>query len=269
MRFDDIVMVAAEQSVGPAFDADALTLFAAMSVQPDITRKALINGLILSLKSGGVWTKLDVFYGLAAHAAQAARLNWKNPAQSATAVNSPTFTTDRGYAGDGSSSYLDTGYIPSAGSGTTNSASLGVWANAGDDTAADVRLAGCADASQATHIAPRFTGDVMRGRVNSGTTSSSTASSTTRLGSSTVSRTSATGISFYRNGVVVGAEVAVAPVGRPTTAMYICGFNSNGAFGTAGNNRIALAWAGQGLSAGEISAAYAACNTFLSSIGAA
>jgi hypothetical protein len=43
---------------------------------------------------------------------------------SATAVNSPTFTTDRGYAGNGTSSYLNLG---SSSAGTQNSSAFGVY----------------------------------------------------------------------------------------------------------------------------------------------
>jgi hypothetical protein len=94
---------------GVSYDADAEAYFAAMSVEPDATRKGLLNDLIVGLKADSVWTKITWLSVLAAHDAQAARVNIKTPAQVATAINSPTFTTDLGYAGDGATSYLDTG----------------------------------------------------------------------------------------------------------------------------------------------------------------
>lgn len=86
-------------------------LVAAMSVPPTDLRKGYIAQCIRALYAGGIWAKLDVMWVLAAHDEQAARLNWITPASfTLTAVNSPTFTTDRGFAGNGTTSYLDTGW---------------------------------------------------------------------------------------------------------------------------------------------------------------
>lgn len=92
-------------------NAETTTLLAAMSVQPDVRRTIIIDTFIGALIAAGVWTKIDVMWVLAAHDEQAGRLNWKSPGTfTLTAVNSPTFTTDRGFAGNGSTSYLDTGW---------------------------------------------------------------------------------------------------------------------------------------------------------------
>jgi hypothetical protein len=96
-------------SAGVSYDADALAYFAAMSVEPDATRKGLLNDLIVGLKADSVWTKITWLSVLAAHDAQAARINIKNPAQVATVSGSPVFNTNQGYAGDNTSAYLDSG----------------------------------------------------------------------------------------------------------------------------------------------------------------
>ena len=71
-----------------------------MSVQPTNARKALIDALITSLKSAGVWAKLDVLWIPAAHDSQAGRLNWKSPGTFTLAeVSSPTFTLIHEYHG--------------------------------------------------------------------------------------------------------------------------------------------------------------------------
>jgi hypothetical protein len=92
---------------GGAFSPEASALFAAMTTPPTAARKTLIDACIVSLKAAGVWSKLDAFYMTAAADSQAARLNWKTPgSQTLSAVNSPTFTADRGYQGDGISAHL-------------------------------------------------------------------------------------------------------------------------------------------------------------------
>lgn len=99
---------------GPTYSAEATAYFAAMSVQPSTALKDLVEALITTLKADDVWNYL-LWLGLGPmHDAQAARVNLKTPAQVASAVNSPTFTAKQGYAGDGATSYLDTGIAGTA-----------------------------------------------------------------------------------------------------------------------------------------------------------
>jgi hypothetical protein len=89
-------------------------LIARMAVGPSDTRRELIKDLVSDLSACGVWDKLDALYVFAAHTAQAARLNWKSSVlPDASSVNSPAFEVDRGFTGDGGSSYLDTTVYPS------------------------------------------------------------------------------------------------------------------------------------------------------------
>lgn len=88
-------------------------LIAAASVAPTNLRKGLVARLIQALYAGSIWSKIDVLWVQAAHDEQFGRLNWKDPGNfTLTAVNNPTFTTDRGFAGDNSTSYLATGWDP-------------------------------------------------------------------------------------------------------------------------------------------------------------
>lgn len=88
------------------YDPAAAVLFARMDTQPDNPRKALISNLISALKAAGVWANLDFLYVLAAHSAQAARLNWV-ASDELTAYSAPLFTIDRGFKGDGVGAYLE------------------------------------------------------------------------------------------------------------------------------------------------------------------
>jgi hypothetical protein len=92
-------------------DPDVNAYLLAMSVTPDATRIGHLETLIGGLKTDGVWSKLEWLSILAAHDAQAARINAVNPAQIASETGTLTFTTDRGYTGDGSSGSLDTGVL--------------------------------------------------------------------------------------------------------------------------------------------------------------
>lgn len=75
--------------------------------------KSIKGGQSLALGTNNLITKFDCLYIRAAHHSQAALLNWAKNAHDATAVNSPTFTTNRGYKSNGTTSYLDLNYNPS------------------------------------------------------------------------------------------------------------------------------------------------------------
>lgn len=94
-------------------DPATLTLVSAMTTVPIAARTAVIDTLVRALKTAGVWPLLDGLWMFAADSAQAALLDWLQTGShnSATAVSSPTFTQDRGYTGNGSSSYIDTNKV--------------------------------------------------------------------------------------------------------------------------------------------------------------
>jgi hypothetical protein len=99
---------------------------------PSAGQQTKQNQLILDLKAAGVWTMLDVLYMFATDGNNSfATLNWKNPnSNQCTLVNTPTFTTNQGFTGNGTSSYINTNYNPSTFSSPNyllNSASLGWW----------------------------------------------------------------------------------------------------------------------------------------------
>lgn len=71
------------------------------------------NQLMLDLKSSGVWNKLDTFGLFATDGSfNFALIDWKR-LTTYTAVNSPTFSSNGGFTGNGTSSYIDTNFNPS------------------------------------------------------------------------------------------------------------------------------------------------------------
>ena len=72
------------------------------------------NRLMLGLKSSGAWAKLDLFYVLATNATSAtdALVNWKSGFPTGTLINSPTFTANQGFTGNGGNAYIDTNFDP-------------------------------------------------------------------------------------------------------------------------------------------------------------
>jgi hypothetical protein len=104
-------------SGGVVFDTDYQAVLNYATTQgytlPSAGQQTLQNQLVLDLKAGGVWSKLDTFAVFATDGnIDFALIDWKRLSQY-TAVNSPTFTTNVGFLGNGTSSYIDTNFNPS------------------------------------------------------------------------------------------------------------------------------------------------------------
>ena len=113
---------------GTGIPQDSLNIFAAMDTPPTAARQTLINNAVVSLKAAGLWNMLDTLIVEAAATAQAGLINWIQPANVATAVNAPTFVADRGYTGDGATSYLNTNRAMGIGPNfSQNNFHVGFW----------------------------------------------------------------------------------------------------------------------------------------------
>lgn len=232
-----------------------------MTVQPTWARRALIEACIKSLIDGGVWEKLDGLYVMAAHDAQAARLNWVGGMQDLTAVNAPTFQIDRGYTGDGAAAYLDTN---TAANGlerfTATDATNGIYVRTSlaSSTALDIGVTG-----SGTQFSPSNTTNQAFGRANYTSGSAfAVANGGNRTGLFAWSR-DASNVSVYRAGALLGS--AAAPTGvlnsnTHTLLKVASGYSTR---------QLAAAVIGAGLSAGEHTALNTALGTYLTAVGAA
>jgi hypothetical protein len=100
---------------------------------PSASQQTLQNQLVVDLKAAGVWSKLDTFAVFATDGdSDFALIDWINLSQY-TAYNSPTFTANNGFAGNGTSSYIDTNFKPVNGANyAQNSAHFMVYCYAND-----------------------------------------------------------------------------------------------------------------------------------------
>ena len=256
------------QTVHSGLCQEAHALIARMSVRPDGARQHLISRMIVDLKSAGIWDKLDVLWVEAAHDEQASRLNWKNNSSfDLTAVNTPTFTADRGYAGNGTTSYLNTNWAPStnAVNFTQDAASFGQYINGGT-SAVDVNCPFGIFGANSIYLIPRFTGDVTRMRVNTGT-SQNVGSVSTSYGFSCAQRTSSTANEVFKNGASLGTA-SQASAGLAAVNAYIGGLNNAPSLTLPTNHRHALNYFGANLSTAQHAAFYAIAQTYMVAVGA-
>ena len=187
----------AQISSTPAFDTDYQAVLDRASTlgytAPSAAQQTLQNTLVEDLKTAGVWSKLDAFYLFATDGdSDYATLNFIAPSNfQATKTNSPTFTADEGFTGDGVSAYLDTNLNQR--DDTTNYtqdvASFGVyaWEGFGGGTNQDV--------ISADFVSTRFRRSISNGgnRINaSSVPSPNGVISTTTTGLMGLNRTSST-----------------------------------------------------------------------------
>lgn len=244
-------------------NSEAAALVARFATQPTDARKRLIDTLIGSLKTGGVWSKLDALYVMAAADSQAARQNWIADQYNLTAVSGPTFAADRGYTGDGAASYLSTAFNPVTAvtpKFVQDSASLGVWSRTNLPNGAGVSAEIGSGNSYIGRSASISTNAAGRPNAASGVINTPGAFP----GHVCWSRTAAAVWEGYAQGV--DADGGVTSSAAPANAvMRLCAAVGIG-FGV---NQLSAAHIGQGLSAAEVLAAYNALNTYLTAVGAA
>jgi len=229
-------------------------------------RKSLVNSLILNLKSTGIWQKLDRLWLLAAENTQSSLTDLVGLSL-ATAVGAPTFTTDRGYAGQDAASptaYLDLGFnlATQAVHYTLNSAHASLWSttNHADINGGD--FLGATDGTNADLI--EWYSGLFYGALNTATLANVSLASIN--GHNLTSRTSSAGENLYQNAMLLGTTSAVSTVVPNADNFALC-FNNAGStiFGTA--NNFAMISYGGSLSSGDVNNFYSALRTYMTQVG--
>lgn len=241
------------------FDPAATALFARFTTPPTTQRASQINTLIGAMKTAGVWSKLDGFYVMAAADAQAAQRNWIADSFNLTLVSTPTFTADRGYQGNGTSTRLTTGFNPTTAPSpklVLNSANVGVWSLT--DGQSNLSDAGNGN----LRVTVRAADNTTAGRLNN-TVSPTAVSSLDGRGLFSLSRADATTGRFYKNGAQVNTQTWASSA-LSNDAFAFCG--SALSFST---RQQAAGYFGQDLTTAEQLALYNALNTYLVAVGAA
>lgn len=244
---------------GSSFVPEAETLFAAMSVQPDTTRKTLIDSTIAALIAAGAWTKYEEFFMFAAHDVQAALLNWVNPAESAIRVGSATFTTDRGFTGDQSGG-TGTMQIQSArnvntGQFTSGSAHWSTYVNAGfGGDSNNIELG--TSSFNLLHVL------AANGNYGWGIQNTSEGVVSPGASGSWIGSTSSPTATLYRNGASIRTR------GHGGTTSEAAKMTWLGRPSAWSNRRLAYGTYGSFLSSGEASAMHSILLTYLTAIGA-
>jgi hypothetical protein len=187
-------------------NSEASALIGRFTADPGAPRRGLIDALIGGLKAAGLWAKIDVLHVYAAHDSQAATLNWLSTSYTASPQASPTFTADRGYAGDGVGAFINTGLANNAAGVNWQAASgLGAFAvgvNVAGTVSANNYVFGLNGGAASVRFNP-YNGTSAQGRFLAGSDQSFT-NGAGRTGRYLVTR-DASGQAGYRNGALMSA----------------------------------------------------------------
>ncbi len=244
-------------------DADADILIRAMTTTPTGARQALINSTILSLKSFGIWTLLDEIWFLAAASSQAGLLGWKRYKDCTN--TSMTFTTDRGFAGDGTTKYLSTGFNPST-NGVNfiqDNHSWGVYSRTNtQDAGTDM---GCIN-TRLCQLLLRTASNL--GTVQASITSGSLAPSVAdSLGLNVARRSGPAAQQMYKAGASIGSNTSVS--GALPNATFIVGGRDNaGTIEAFTARQYAAAFVGSGMTVQNQADLYTVIQAYMTSVGA-
>jgi hypothetical protein len=222
---------------------------------PSASQQLLQNQLVVDLKDGGVWSKLDTFAVFATDGNEDfALIDWIRLSQY-TAVNSPTFTTNEGFKGDGVAAYVDSGYNYT-GNVTQNDLHFGGYGF--NDRIAYNIIGGVDSGSNDVVIFPLlFSDGGSFGRCNNVGRQSFTIN---QIGVHIISRNIGTSIDLISPNGTVSNQTINSTTGVPNANMEILKWGT-----LYGDNTVALVHAGVSVNS-ELTDFYTAVNSYMDSI---
>jgi len=175
----------------------------------------------------------------------AAKTSFVNPSSTAiTAVNSPTFTVNRGFTGDAVSAYIDTNYNPSTSAVkyTQNSASAFVYSRTSDQSPrSDFGSVGLTPLSL-IQMYIRANSDVIIGDINANGSTFGVNSNGT--GFYSLVRTGSNSSSIYKNGLLLSSGTKASVL--PPYNLYLFCINVAGTGADFGNRQISVSGTSDG-----------------------
>lgn len=227
---------------------------------------SLIGALVAGLQADGVLPSLDRLWVFAQPTTALAKVDLIAGAM-ATLQNGPTFTPNRGYAGDGLSAYIDSNFNPSTAGGhyTRNDASYGVWVVAAN-TVTSGRLIGY-DGFNATELRYNAASNYSMGINSASYTGTGVASTSTGLFVATrVGASGAGSQNTYYNGAGLVADNQ-ASTALPSQNFFVLASNQGGSAIAPSDGRAGLAFIGGSLTAAQVSALYSRARTYMTAVG--
>ena len=228
-------------------------------------RKALVDALISSLKTDGVFYKLDYCWLYAAENAKSALIDIRGGV-TASPIGGPVFTADRGYL-TSASAYINTNVVPiSVDNYKIDTGLLAEWIETATTSNSAILCGNLG--SKNSYLWSNASGNYgVAINDNSGSALDSTTPKT-GTGLLTGSRTASNALALYLNGVsiVSGSNASADPF---AFANFVGGRNNNGAIDAPAPHRSAALIVGAGLNATEQLALFNHVRTYMTAVGVA
>lgn len=271
MRFGDILMTAARS--GGAWDSDVAAWASAVvanggTVSPE--RAAIVAQFIGAEKDSGAWALTDDYLGLWAESATQALTSLKQR-RLATVTGSPTFSANRHYAFNGSTNYLDTGFIPDTHAVVMGADSVHLEAYDRQNANSGTTAGSSSTSARTVRLISRNSSNNCQGYGNSDvatfTLPAATAVGLTQVGRSGNAVTDAYG---SRNGVAMTRTGDPTALGAslPSHSIYIGGFNNAGSYANGRQCWIGFAAWGAALTEAQRLARYNNVSAWGTAVGA-
>jgi hypothetical protein len=128
---------------------------------PDDAQKAEHNQRVLDWKASGFWSTRDFIFNFEGSNGSFALIDWKRLVM-ATAINSPTYDATKGFASNGTTSYIDLNYNPATFGGQWSINNGGVLSKyVGDVSFSATQRAICIGASAGAYTTQSYAGTTL------------------------------------------------------------------------------------------------------------
>lgn len=244
-------MGAKQPAAGGGFDADYQAVLNYATTQgytlPSAGQQTLQNQLLLDLKNAGIWSKLDTFAVFATDGdSDFALIDWIRLSDY-TGINSPTFTTNQGFTGNGTSSYINTNFQPINGANyAQNSAHFMVYCYANDSSS--TYYGGALDTTPSVIRSLNFGGRDSSNRFSTiaiNSTSSDLTATNSVLddtGFNLITRTNSTNVKAYKNNTLIGTFTNSSSLNSYQLArnIFLLARNLNGAANSFATRKLSI-----------------------------
>lgn len=263
-------------SSGVSYDSNAVTFFNTIGITSTRTKSAVSN-LFTGYKSNNLWNKIERAYLMLSDGSNPliGIITDGKTLNQAIAENSDTsFVIPEGYQFDASNNNsLDSNLIPSTSSIITNTSyHISFYRNDLNDTGSSDELcfAGVSDTLNTLYLGLQWkasiSGHYTYGGYNATVASSDFGAVSVTNGYYLVSRTSASALSIYKNGVSVSSDTTPDVGIRPTQSILLGAFNNAGSINNRMQSICGLITIGAGLNSSEQSIMNSLNSTFQANV---
>lgn len=234
-----------------------------------LAQKQAYDTMITGMVSDGTWTLLDALYIFATNNTTTAALNLVSTSFTITPHGTLTFTAGHGWAGDGSTGYLDTTFNPSTAPSpkfSPNSASIGVYDQTSPGSSNSGGM-GITDGTNLTRFALGGAGASAAWIEIESSNPISLAVGNNR-NAWVVTRTAQFVQSAYRNGssTALGTNAGDSQ-SNPSLSFYIGAVNTSGSPALFGTDQLSAAFIGGGLTGAQSVLINNRINAFMTAFG--